>query len=288
QVQQIFENGSARDQTYLSTTVSSSDIPSVSKTAEDAKTGTTLSKDGNVTVSDANTVHIANTRFAILEESVLSLKKTTERGQEKQKHVDRVLKDLTTQQENVNKKVEILTNANLKSKKEIKKRILDLEMTSQDISSNVDQLSETVRNVDVQLKRLEDENKSVNVSMNELNKQISSVRTCSNDVLMSIKDLSKNVESTNQHYNEMSNKINQLEISIDLMSSQCTEQIENMSSANKDTFEECIGMICQLLNRRLTPLQKLNETLNRKVNTSEKQLRKEDDTENRLAALSTA
>ncbi|CAL1544355.1 unnamed protein product [Lymnaea stagnalis] len=84
---------------------------------------------------------------------------------------------------------------------------------------------------------------------------------------MSIQDLSKRGESTNQHYNEMSNKMNQLEISINLMSSQYTEQFENMSSLNKDKVDDLIGVVCHLVAKRLNPIENLRDALN-KISTT--------------------
>ncbi|CAL1542333.1 unnamed protein product [Lymnaea stagnalis] len=101
---------------------------------------------------------------------------------------------------------------------------------------------------------------------------------------MSIQDLSKSVESTNQHYNEMSSKMNQLEISMDLMSSQCTEKIETMSTINKEKVDETIGLACHMLAKRLAPLDKLNEILNKK-SESRKRLSQEDTAENQIAQL---
>ncbi|CAL1542330.1 unnamed protein product [Lymnaea stagnalis] len=232
----------------------------------------------------ADDTYITTTRFAILEEAAFSLKKTTEQIQEKQ--------------ENVNKKLEILTNANLKSKKKCQERFTELEKTSNEnqerleamerssteSSSNVDDLFESVTNVDVKLSSLENENKYINASMNELNEEISSVRSCSNDALMSIQDLSKRIESTNQHYNDMSNKINQLEVSIHLLSTQYTEQLETMSIITKEKVDETIGLACQMLAKRLAPLDKLNEILNKKAE-SRKCLSQEDAVENQVTQL---
>ncbi|CAL1542339.1 unnamed protein product [Lymnaea stagnalis] len=233
--------------------------------------------------SDAS--HNMTMRFAKLEEAVDSLKKKTENVKDKIENVDKILKNVSTQQEKDHNKLEILTNAKLKSENKLKNKITDLEKEYQDIKLNIDDLVGTVTNVDVKLNRLENENNSFNISMNELNQQISSVRTCSNDVLMSIQDLSKSVESTNQHYNEMSNKMNQLKISMNLMSSQCTEQFENMSSLNKDKTDDLIGMVCQLLAKRLTPLEYLNETLNKKVNVIEKERFEKNYIEDRVAEI---
>ncbi|CAL1544350.1 unnamed protein product [Lymnaea stagnalis] len=227
--------------------------PKLSHTSEESEDKTMPKREDTLHKSGEDTDNISTMRISRLEEAVLSLKKTTEHSQEKQ--------------EIVNKKLEILTNANLKSKTKIQGRLTELEKTSKEISSNVDDLFETVTNVDEKLNRSEDENKSVNVSMNELNKQISSVRTCSNDALMSIQDLSKSVESSNQNYNEMSNKMDQLEISINLMSSQYTEQFENMSSLNTDKVDDMFGMVCQILAKRLTPLEELRENLNTTIST---------------------
>ncbi|CAL1542344.1 unnamed protein product, partial [Lymnaea stagnalis] len=125
--------------------------------------------------------HDMTIRLAILEEAVYSLKKTTEQVKEKLDTVDKILKDVSTQQVNDKEKEEILTNSKLNSEKKLKDEITELEKRYQDIKSNVEDLFVTVTNVDVKLNRFENENKSINVSMNELNEQISSVRTCSHD-----------------------------------------------------------------------------------------------------------
>ncbi|CAL1544345.1 unnamed protein product [Lymnaea stagnalis] len=247
-------------------------IPKTSYTKEEVNERAMFGREETQRTSGIDTSCITTARFVILEEAVLSLKKATEHIQEKQ--------------ENVNKKLEILINANLKSKKKNQERITVLEKRNKEISLNVDDLFETTKNLDDKLKRLEDENKPVNVSMNELNKEISSVRTCSNDALMSIQDVSKSVESTNQHYNEMSDKMNQLEISINLMSTQYTEKIDNMERLNKDKVDDLIGMVCQLLSKRLAPLETLNETLNKKVILSKEHISKVEAIDTQLAEIS--
>ncbi|CAL1542342.1 unnamed protein product, partial [Lymnaea stagnalis] len=190
------------------TTINNLTSPGAKSKVDRAKTETLP---GNVVGSDNS--NIMTMRIARLEEAVDSLKKTTEKVEDKIENVDKILKGVSSQQVNDHKKMEILTNVDFKSEKKLKDKITDLEKRYQDINSKVDDLFETVTYVDDKLNKLEDENKPVNVSVNEINKQISSVRTCSNDALMSIQDLSKRVESTNQHYNEMSDKMNQLEIS---------------------------------------------------------------------------
>ncbi|CAL1544357.1 unnamed protein product [Lymnaea stagnalis] len=121
--------------------------------------------------------------------------------------------------------------------------------------------------VDSRLSKSEQEIKSISASQHTFNKEISSVRTCSNDALMSIQDLTKSVEGTNQHYNEMSNKINELEILINLKSTQYTEQFENMRSLNNDRVDDSIGVVCQLVAKRLNQIENLKEALN-KISTT--------------------
>ncbi|CAL1537639.1 unnamed protein product [Lymnaea stagnalis] len=208
------------------------------------------------------TSHVLAMRLAVLEEALFSLKKTTEQVQQKQEHLDKVLKVVSAQQENVNKKMEILSESNLKSQNKLQEKIKESETISQTIASNVDHLKETVKQHDVMLNGLADANKSVNTSIREMSKQINSVSNHSNRTSMSIQDLSKSVESTNQNYNEMSNKMNKLENSTNLMSSHYTKQFENMGSLNKDQVDDLIGMVCQLLAKRLTPLESLNKRLN--------------------------
>ncbi|CAL1537631.1 unnamed protein product [Lymnaea stagnalis] len=253
-------------------------------------------------------------RLEKMEEEVSSLKNATKEIQEKQKTCDEKLKEpsvpkkpfdkvlndvkilkknadrfqneVSDQHKNVDKKVDTLHNMHLKFKKKIHERVNKIKETNGDISSSIDHYFETVTEFDSRLKSLEDKNKSVNVSVNELNKQISSVRTCSNDALMSIQDLSKSVESTNQHYNEMSDKMNQMEISINLMSAQYTEQLENMKSHNQDKFEDLIGVVCQLVVKRLAPMEVLKKALNTVSTTKAPLTLKREDAEKRYVHLS--
>ncbi|CAL1537636.1 unnamed protein product [Lymnaea stagnalis] len=187
---------------------------------------------------EAHTSHIFAMRLGILEEAVFSLKMTTDKIQEKQENIDHTSKDVSIQQENVDKAVEVFNKTNLKFKKQIEETITELKKKSNEISSNVDHLFETVANIDNRLNRLDEENESVNSVMNEVNRQFTCFERCSSDALISLQDLSKSVESTNQHYDEMSNKMNKLQISMDLMSSQYTEQFENMGGLNKDKVDD--------------------------------------------------
>ncbi|CAL1546352.1 unnamed protein product [Lymnaea stagnalis] len=258
---EIKENESDLNQT---SSASSNDslIPKASYTNEEVQERTTFSRDETLNKSGVDIPYVTTTRIAILEEAVFSLKKTTEQVEEKQ--------------ENFNKKLEILANTSLKSTKKIKERLAVLEKTNQHIASTVDDLFETVKNVDVKLNISEEENKSVNVSINELNKQISSVRTCSNDALIFMQDLAKSVDGTYLRYNEMSNKMNQLEISIDLMSTQYKGFFENMihSLRDKRAHDDLIGMVCQLISKRLAPLETLNKTLHKKLILSKEHISK--------------
>ncbi|CAL1544348.1 unnamed protein product [Lymnaea stagnalis] len=235
-------------------------IPGTTYARDEAQERTMMSSEDTRNKSGVDIPYITTTRFSILEEVVLSLKKTTEKIQEKQ--------------ETVNKKIETLTSESLKSDKKFQERQAVMERSIRGVSSNVDHLLETVTNFNVKLNRLEEENKSVSVSMNELNEQISSVDACSNVAYMSIQDLSKSVESTNQHLNEMSDKMNQLEISMNLMTTQYREQFENMDNFNKDKVDDLIGMVCQLLSKRLAPLETLHETLNKKLILSKEHILK--------------
>ncbi|CAL1544341.1 unnamed protein product [Lymnaea stagnalis] len=249
-----------------------STMPKTSYTKEEAQESSMFSREETLNKSGLDTSYITTTRFAILEEAVFSIIKTTEQVQEKQ--------------DGVNKTLETLKNANLKSKTKIQERLTLLEKKSKEMSSYVDELFETKSNVDLKLRRIEEENTYANISINELNKQISSVKTRSNDALMSIQDLSKSVENTNQHYNEMSDKMNQLEISMNLMSSQCTEQFESISYLNKDKVDNLIGMVCQLMSKRLAPLETLNDTLNKKVILSKEHISKVKSIDTQLAEIS--
>ncbi|CAL1544347.1 unnamed protein product [Lymnaea stagnalis] len=267
---EIKENKSDLNQTHAATS-SDSTSPKTNYTREEAQDRTIFSTEKTLNKPDVDASYITTTRFAILEEAVFSLKKTTEQVQDKQ--------------EKFIKKMEILTNANIKSKKKFQERLTVLEKRNQEVSSNVDDFFENVSNVDVKLNRLEEENKSVNVSMKELNKQISSVRTCSNEALMSVQNLSKSVESTNQHYNEISHKMNELEMSNNRKSTQYTEKFESKGSLNKDKFDDVIGMVCQLLSKRLFPLEKLSETLNKNVIVSKEHVSEEADGGEKAALL---
>ncbi|CAL1542332.1 unnamed protein product, partial [Lymnaea stagnalis] len=173
---EINENESDHNQTS-SAHGNDSTFPKTSYTRGKVQERTILSNEETGQTSSNDTPYITPTKFAILEEAVFSLKRTTEQIQEKQ--------------ENFDKKLEVLTNENSKSDENIQGRLTVLEKKSQCITSNGDILFKNITNVDDKLNRLEDKNKSVNISMNELNKQISSARTCSNDALMSIQDLSK-------------------------------------------------------------------------------------------------
>ncbi|CAL1544359.1 unnamed protein product [Lymnaea stagnalis] len=250
-----------------SLTVSKNEDTEKSDMALKRKEDVIVAKDKSSEEKEANISKIMTIKFAILEEAVFSLKKTTEQVKEKQDNIDRTLKDVSTQQENVNKKFESSHKTNLNFKKQTQRTITEIEKKSKNISINVDHLFETVNKFDDKLNRLEEQKMSRDVSMNELNKQFSSVKKCSDDACASTQDLSKSVESTKQEYNEISNKMNQLEISINQMSSQYKEQFENMCSLNEDKVNDLIGMSCHLLNKRLSPLEDLREALN-KVNST--------------------
>ncbi|CAL1544346.1 unnamed protein product [Lymnaea stagnalis] len=234
--------------------------PTISHTREEAEEKTLLIREETLNKSGIDSPYITITRFAILEEAVLSLKNATEQFKEKQ--------------ENFNKQLEILTYANVNSNTNIKENLTVLEKTSQKPSSNIDDLLETVKNVDIKLKRLEDDNKSINVSMNELNTQASSVRTFTNDALTSIQDLSKRVESTNEHFNEMSNKMNQLEISINVMSSEYKDQFEKICRNSKDKDATNIDYLLETVKNVNIKLNRL-EAENMSVNVSIMELNKQ-------------
>ncbi|CAL1537632.1 unnamed protein product, partial [Lymnaea stagnalis] len=236
-------------------------------------------------------------RITKLEENVFSMKKTTEDTQDRAEIADKtieedsfekenvdkdlndvylkleniynILKDFSKKQENDRIEVVNLSNTHLKFKKQILERILDLEKINKEYSSNVDYLHRTVTNADATLNRLEDENKYVNVSINELNQQISSVRICSHDALMSIQDLSKSVENTNQHYNEMSNKVKKLKTTMTLY----IGNFEKASSIKKDEVEDLFGMVCHLLARKVTLLEQLRANLNTIITTEKRALK---------------
>ncbi|CAL1544343.1 unnamed protein product [Lymnaea stagnalis] len=137
-------------------------------------------------------------------------------------------------------------------KKHFQETLTALEKLNRHISSNID----------VTLNRLDEENKCLNVLMNE------------------------SVENINQSYNETSIKMNQLEVSFNLISSQFTEQFESMSSLNKDKVDGLIGMVCQLLSKRLSPLETLHETLNKKFILSREHISKIQAIEADLAKIS--
>ncbi|CAL1544356.1 unnamed protein product, partial [Lymnaea stagnalis] len=104
---------------------------------------------------EAKITKMMTMKFAILEEDLFSLKKTTEQVQEKQENVDRRLKDVSSQEENVNKQFESFDKSNLNFTNQIQKSVTELEKKSKKMFTNFHNLYETVDNFNGKLNSLE-------------------------------------------------------------------------------------------------------------------------------------
>ncbi|CAL1538591.1 unnamed protein product [Lymnaea stagnalis] len=224
-------------------------------------------------IKDVQPFYSLMVKLSILEETVYSFQKMTEQVQEKQSHMEKLLKTVFDQQSQVNRKLDSVSESHVKSKNRIK----DHDNNLNGVMAAIKRLDASMSNNNAKIDRFQIQMKENAKSMQDMKSQIRSHRAALDKDLMAINDLSLNTEQ------EIFVKIKKLEASINLMPFKCKRK---HCTAQQNDPMDTIGMICQMLVKRVDHLEELREILNKSSTTRNSRIEKVDALEAKVVELS--